>query len=81
VDTFTRSEPRTSSEPKIELVPLAIVAAGFLLTTLGILEIGGLFTVAVGLLLAEVGTLILFAREGGRRLKMERDFLSQLDGL
>jgi hypothetical protein len=49
--------------------------------TLGILEIGGLFNVGVGLAAVWVGCLMLFGSEARERIRVENDFLRQLEDL
>jgi hypothetical protein len=79
VDTLHRSVSHVSFSGRLELAGHAVIVAGFVVMTLGILEIGGLFNVGLGLALAWVGCVVLFAREGGRGLDEEAELLRRLD--
>jgi hypothetical protein len=57
------------------------VVVGYVLITLGILEIGGLFNVLLGLLATSAGCVLMFAREERREFEEEAEFMRQLDEL
>jgi hypothetical protein len=59
----------------------AAIAIGFVLMTLGILEIGGLFNVTLGLMLVMGGCLAMFAGSRGREADPEEAFRRQLEDL
>ena len=83
MDTLTRAA-RTGRRRGLALVGPALVALGFLLMTLGILEIGGLFNVGVGLVTTIGGSVVVFAGEGrwpSDPLDGEEEFLRELDDL
>jgi len=65
MDTLDRPASDTRRASPAELVGFAGIAIGFLLITLGILEIGGLFNVVLGFALVWGGCVTMFA--GGRR--------------
>jgi hypothetical protein len=65
--TSRRSPSRTRRPPTLEILAQALMAVGFVLMTLGILEIGGLFNVGVGFATIWLGCVLLFLRGGGGR--------------
>lgn len=58
-----------------------LVAIGYVVMTLGILEIGGLFNVVLGLAVAWAGCVLMFVGEGRREFEEEAEFRKQLDEL
>ena len=81
MDTRDRSVSRTAPAGKIDRTGLALVAAGYVVMTLGILEIGGLFNVVLGSDGAWGGCVLMFAREGRRESEEEAEFRRELDEL
>jgi hypothetical protein len=79
-ETVPRSDSPTGARA-VEVFAQVMVVAGFVLMTLGILEIGGLFNVGVGLAAVWVGCLVLFGSEARERIRVENDFLRQLEDL
>ena len=79
----TRDRPvsRTAQAGKIDRIGLALVGAGYVVMTLGILEIGGLFNVVLGFYGAWGGCVLMFAREGRRGFEQEAEFRRELDEL
>ena len=59
----------------------AAIAIGFVLMTLGILEIGGLFNVTLGLMLVMGGCLVMFVGTRGPEEDAEEAFRRQLEDL
>jgi hypothetical protein len=80
VITSDRSPARTPRRRKLELVGYGIVAIGFVVMALGVLEIGGVFNVGLGLALVVVGTPMMFARRDEPELD-EEAFMRQLEDL
>lgn len=78
--TSDRSVSRTARLRKLELVGYGIVAIGFVVMGLGVLEIGGVFNVGLGLALVVVGTPMMFARHDEPELD-EEEFMRQLEDL
>jgi hypothetical protein len=74
MDTLDRSPVSTERAEGIERIGYALVAIGYVVMTLGILEIGGLFNVVCGLLLAWAGGLVMFGGEIRRRSDEEAEF-------
>jgi hypothetical protein len=60
---------------------IRVVAVGYVVMTLGILEIGGLFNVVLGFFGAWAGCVLMFAREETREFEEEAEFRQQLDEL
>ena len=58
-----------------------LVAVGYLVVTLGILEIGGLFNVVVGMVIAWGGCLLMFAGEVSRRSDEDAEFKRLIEEL
>jgi hypothetical protein len=81
VDTRNRSVSRTAPTGKIDRIGLSLVAAGYVVMTLGILEIGGLFNVVLGFYGAWGGCVLMFAQEGRREFEEEAEFRRELDEL
>ena len=65
MDTLDRSPARTTPSKRVENVGYALVAVGYAVMTLGILEVGGLFNVVVGLAGAWTGCVLMFLGKGG----------------
>jgi hypothetical protein len=80
VDTLHRTEPRTAHPGGLELGGQALIVVGFVLMTLGMFEIGGLFNIVLGLGAVVAGCVAMFAGENRRGLD-EEAFLRQLDNL
>jgi hypothetical protein len=81
VDTLDRSPARTAPSRRVENAGYALVAVGYAVMTLGILEIGGLFNVVVGLAGAWTGCVLMFVGEGRRESDDVAEFRRQLDEL
>jgi hypothetical protein len=72
---------RTPPATKLEIAGYAIVTVGYVLMTLGIVEIGGLLNVAIGLVAAWTGCVVMFLGEERREFDEEAEFRRQLDKL
>jgi hypothetical protein len=81
METLDRPSTRTRPRVGLELVGFALVVAGYVTMTLGILEIGGLFNVVLGLAIAWVGSLVVFWGEGRQDRLDEAAFRRELDAL
>jgi hypothetical protein len=81
MDTLDRSVARTPPATKLELAGYVLVAIGYVVMTLGILEIGGVFNVVLGLAVAWAGCVLMFVGEGRREFEEEAEFRKQLDEL
>ena len=81
MDTLDRSPARTTPSKRVENVGQALVAVGYVVMTLGILEIGGVFNIVVGLATAWTGCLLMFAGEGRRESDDMAEFRKELDEL
>ena len=81
MDTLDRSPARTTPSKRVEHAGFALVAVGYAVMTLGILEIGGVFNIVVGLAAAWTGCLLMFAGEGRRESDDVEEFRRQLDEL
>jgi|GEM_PF-1164087 hypothetical protein len=81
MDTLDRSIARTPPATKIEIVGYALVAVGYVVMTLGILEIGGLFNVVLGLAVAWAGCVLMFLGEERREFDEEAEFRRELEDL
>ena len=81
MDTLHRLVSTTAPAGRIEPAGFVGVVVGYVLITLGILEIGGLFNVLLGLLATSAGCVLTFAREERRELEEEAEFRRQLDEL
>ena len=81
MDILDRSVARTPPATKIEIVGYALVAVGYVVMTLGILEIGGLFNVVLGLAAAWVGCVLMFLGEERREFDEEAEFRRELEDL
>jgi hypothetical protein len=81
MDTLDRSVARTPPATKIEIVGYALVAVGYVVMTLGILEIGGLFNVVLGLAAAWTGCVLMFLGEERREFDEEAEFRRELEDL
>jgi hypothetical protein len=80
-DTMDRPASRTSRASLLDGLGFAAIAIGFVLVTLGILEIGGLFNVTLGLSLVMAGCLTMFAGTRGDEADAEEVFRRQLEDL
>ena len=80
MDTLHRTEARTAQAGGLELGGQALIVVGFVLMTLGMFEIGGLFNIGLGLAAVVAGCVALFSGENRRGLD-EEAFLRQLDNL
>jgi hypothetical protein len=78
--TSDRSESRTTHIRTLEIVGYGLIAIGFVLMALGVLEIGGLFNVGLGLMLVMVGAPMMFGRSDEPELD-EKAFMRQLEDL
>jgi hypothetical protein len=78
--TLSRTTSRTAPAGN-ERVGYGLVAVGYLVMTLGILEIGGLFNVVVGLVVAWGGCLLMFAGEVSRRSDEDAEFKRLIEEL
>ena len=81
MDTLDRSIARTPPATKIEIVGYALVAVGYVVMTLGILEIGGLFNVVLGFAAAWAGCVLMFLGEERREFDEEAEFRRELEDL
>jgi hypothetical protein len=80
-DTIGRPASRTAPGSLLDGLGYAVIAIGFVLMTLGILEIGGLFNVTLGLMLVIGGCLTMFAGTSGDEADTEEAFRRQLEDL
>ena len=81
MDILDRSVARTPPATKIEIVGYVLVAVGYVVMTLGILEIGGLFNVVLGLAAAWAGCVLMFLGEERREFDEEAEFRRELEDL
>lgn len=81
MDTLRRSAPRIPEAKGLERGGYAIVAIGYVLMTLGTLEIGGVFNVALGFAASVLGCVLMFAGEGEGDLGEVEAFRRQLEDL
>ena len=81
MDILDRSVARTPPATKIEIVGYALVAVGYVVMTLGILEIGGLFNVVLGVVAAWAGCVLMFLGEERREFDEEAEFRRELEDL
>ena len=81
MDTLDRSPARTTPSKRVENVGQVLVAVGYVVMTLGILEIGGVFSIVVGLAGAWTGCILMFVGEGRRESDDVAEFRRQLDEL
>jgi hypothetical protein len=81
METLDRPAARTRPRVRLELLGFGLVVAGYVAMTLGILEIGGVFNVVLGLAVAWLGCVTMFAGEGGQDRLDEAAFRRQLDAL
>jgi hypothetical protein len=63
METLDRPAARTRPRVRLELLGFGLVVAGYVAMTLGILEIGGVFNVVLGLAVAWLGCVTMFAGE------------------
>jgi hypothetical protein len=80
-DTMDRPASRTTRASLLDVLGFAAIAVGFVLMTLGILEIGGLFNLTLGLSLVMGGCLAMFAGTKGDDEETEEAFRRQLEDL
>lgn len=80
-DTMDRPASRTRRASLLDRLGFAAIALGFILMTLGILEIGGLFNLTIGLSLVMGGCLAMFAGTKGDEADAEEAFRRQLEDL
>lgn len=80
-DTMDRPASRTRRASLLDRLGFAAIALGFILMTLGILEIGGLFNLTLGLSLVMAGCLAMFAGTKGDEADAEEAFRRQLEDL
>jgi hypothetical protein len=64
-----------------EAAAYVVLGAGFVLMTLGMLEIGGLFAVGAGFVVVIAGSVLLFARSVEATTPEEETFARQLRDL
>ena len=81
MDTLDRSIARTPPATKIEIVGYAQVAVRYVVMTLGMHEIGGLFNVVLGLAAAWAGCVLMFLGEERREFDEEAEFRRELEDL
>ena len=81
MDTLDRSPVRAERSERIERIGYGLVAMGYVVMTLGILEIGGLFNVVCGLLIAWAGCILMFGGEIRRRSDEEAEFRRVIEEL
>ena len=81
MDTLKRGASRTAPADKSERVGYGLVAVGYAVMTLGILEIGGLFNVVLGLVVAWGGCILMFGSEVRRRSGEDAEFERLVDEL
>ena len=81
MDTLDRSVARTPPATKTGIVGYALVAVGYVVMTLGILEIGGEFNVALGFAAAWAGCVLMFLGEERREFDEEAEFRRELEDL
>jgi len=81
MSTLTRPRPRMRSRSRLAPLGDGLIAAGFVVMTLGILEIGGLFNIGFGLMMSCVGCVLSFGPEDEGLAEVEEAFRRELDGL
>jgi hypothetical protein len=81
METLDRPAARIRPRVRLELLGFGLVVAGYVAMTLGILEIGGVFNVVLGLAVAWLGCVTMFAGEGRQDRLDEAAFRRQLDAL
>jgi hypothetical protein len=79
--TMDRPASRTTRASVLDGLGYALIAIGFVLVTLGTLEIGGVFNVTVGLILVEGGCVTMFAGTRAHETDPEEAFRRQLEDL
>jgi hypothetical protein len=77
--TLTKRTLQTAPGSKVERLGYGLVAIGYTVMTLGILEIGGVFNVVCGLVAAWGGCILMFA--GEERSEEETEFRRLVDNL
>lgn len=81
METLDRPAARTRPRVGLELAGFGLVVGGYVLITLGILEIGGVLNVVLGLAVTWVGCLTMFWGEGRQDRLDEAAFRRELDAL
>lgn len=81
METLDRPAARTRPRLRLELLGFVVVVVGYILATLGLLEIGGVFNLVLGIALAEAGCVAMFAEEGRGEARDVAEFRRQLDAL
>ena len=81
METLNRSVARTPPATKIEIVGYVLVAVGYVVMTLGILEIGGLPNIVIGFAIAWAGCVLMFLGEERREFDEEAEFRRELEDL
>lgn len=81
METLDRPAARTRPRVRLDLVGFGLVVAGYIVMTLGVLEIGGTFNVVLGLAIAWAGCVTMFAGEDRGDHFVEAEFRRQLDAL
>ncbi len=81
MDTLQRSSSRIPAAEGLERAGYAIVAIGYVLMTLGMLEIGGVFNVALGFVASLVGCTMMFSAEARGDLGEVEAFRRELEDL
>jgi hypothetical protein len=76
-----RPASRTTRASVLDGLGYALIAIGFVLVTLGTLEIGGVFNVTVGLVSVEAGCVTMFAGTRADETDTEEAFRRQLEDL
>jgi hypothetical protein len=78
--TVESSRARDRSRARLlELVAYAVVATGCVLIVLGVLEVGGLFALAVGFAVVSIGGVVLLLAGEGRRVAEEEELFRRLE--
>lgn len=81
MDTLQRSSSRIPEAKALERVGYAIVAIGYVLMTLGMLEVGGVFNVAFGFVASVVGCVMMFTAEASGDLGDIEAFRREVEDL
>lgn len=81
MDTLRRSSSRIPEAKGLERGGFAIVVIGYVLMTLGMLEIGGLFNLAIGFAACLIGCVMMFTGEGRSEAGEVEAFRRELEDL